>query len=252
MQLSAAKVAFILAFISAQAGALPAPSAHDGSVGQGSHAHSGWQGGQGHGGQYGGPGAMAQGHAGGHGGPGGSGGGSYFGGMGGNRGNHGPSPDEEFDEILERRHSDAKFRGPQGKTLAYPAHFRDGQRLHQKGEHGPMPDEGEFEGDEDSHLERRHNYITQPMANWKWWQNQGKKGGIQIKAGNPNVYPIDMKDDPIMDRLPWKRDVEDDEVVEEDEAQMEKRGWIHPTRPEQVDLTFHGGFRDHKTPKKGN
>ena len=247
MQLSAAKVAIILAFISAQAGALPAPSPYDGSVGQGSHAHGGWQGAQG--------GGMAHGHGSGHGGPGGNGGGSHFGGMsgqGGNRGNHGPSPDEEFDEVLESRDSEDKFRGHHGKNPAYPAHFRNGQRLHQKGEHGPMPDEGEVEGDEDSHLERRHNYVTQPMANWKWWQKQGTKAGIRIKAGNPNVYPIDMKDDPIMDRLGWKRDAEDDEEVEEDEAQMEKRGWIHPTRPQQVDLTFHGGFRDHKTPKKGN
>ncbi|KAK5558876.1 hypothetical protein LTR46_003065 [Exophiala xenobiotica] len=257
MQLSAAKVAVILAFISAQAGAIPAPSPQTTAVApQASHSHGAWQG---HHGQHGGAGGMAQGHNGQHGGPGGNGAGSHF------RGNHGPSPDEEYDEVLERRdNSDDKFRGQHhGQNPAYTGHARtNGQYQHQRGQHGPMPDEQEEgedypgEGEEDSHLERRHNYITQPMANWKWWQTQGKKGGIQIKAGNPNVYPIDMKDDPIMMRLQGKRDAAEDHDEEEEDAeeQMEKRGiqWIRPKGPEQVDLTYLGGFRDHKTPKQGN
>lgn len=78
--------------------------------------------------------------------------------------------------------------------------------------HGPMPDE-----DDQAHLERRHNYIQHPAANWKWWQKQGTN---KMLVGSPDVRNIDVKNDPIGERLDWKRDT----PIEEREENAAQRG----------------------------
>ncbi|KAL6250494.1 hypothetical protein RBB50_002796 [Rhinocladiella similis] len=271
MYLSAVKVALILAVVSAQVGAIPAPSPQERGVGSEGHPHDNWQGGAG---------GMGGGHPGGsdgqHGGPGRMGGsGDRAGGHGENpngagfRGKHGPSPDEIEGPARRDMGDGDKFRHGPPSNFGGNGNGNGGGGFHRGGmeyvrkpggnAHGPMPEEEFNDASSSAHLERRHDYIQDGLAGWKWWQKQPSYG--KIPTGNPNAGVIDMKDDPIFDRLPQKkRDVEDQEDDSDGSSnggnekrwfqqQQEQQHHRDGTPPEQLDHTFYRDFKDDKPGK---
>lgn len=177
-------------------------------------------------------------------------------GGGGFRGKHGPGPDED-DDLARRDLVDGdKFRhGPPPSNGGGGGFHRGGMEYGRKPAgtgHGLIPEE-EFDDEAPAHLDRRHDYIKDPLAGWKWWQKQPAYG--KIPTGNPNAGVIDMKDDPIMDRIPQrkKRDGDEDAAGSNSNErrsyrQQEDRFSPDRTPPEPLDHTF---WRDFKNAKPG-
>ncbi|KAK5026061.1 hypothetical protein LTS07_007586 [Exophiala sideris] len=193
MKLTTSTVALILALVSVQVGAIPAPqTSHVGHPHEESHTF-------------------------------------HRGGLSGGRPRHGPMSDEEEPHLVRRidyvEHPSANWKwwqkqgtnkmiggGNPNVRMIDVKNDPIGERLDWKRDESAVKDQ-------ESHLERRIDYVEHPSANWKWWQKQGTNK--MIGGGNPNVRMIDVKNDPIGERLDWKRNV----VTElENEAHLRGKG----------------------------